>query len=134
MTWEQAASDEQILQSDGYEVLVVTVLSVDKAEATNEHPATVKVHIDRALRGKMEGEIEAPWGPPPSGVDWSGEGADEERRKWARRELDVPAVGSTWIALVKTTTGYNPLTFSWRYRKPHTEDLEKETRRMAKRP
>src|SRR5262249_9570965 len=80
-------------------VIVANIESIiDPADTTFGKPPRLRARLIESLRGNLRpSEIVVIWEPPPSDVDWGGDGADEARRAWAANVLRAPRVGTRWI-------------------------------------
>jgi len=93
--------NDQCLRSryERYSLYGVTVLAIEDAGATNEHPPQGKVDIYEIFRGPgRTGPVEAVWQTFPTAADYDGTGANARfKPEWYRMTVQGPPVGARVI-------------------------------------
>ena len=91
---------EYLLRNPHFDVLVVTILEVDDAGATNGNPPRIKVGVDEILRGGDRAPaIDAFWRAPIYHEDLEGEAPHQLQpsEAWRTQPLKGPEVGDRLI-------------------------------------
>lgn len=91
-----AAETESLLRNPAYDILVVTVLAVETADATNGNPPRVELRVEQVLRGADRGPtVMVTWQAPVFHEDVKdSEGVTEA---WKARPLAGPEVAAQLI-------------------------------------
>lgn len=86
----------ELVFTQGYDLVVVTVLAGDSA-GTQGHPPVVVTRVDEVLRGApRSGGMRVIWAPRPLWIPCP-VGEEEGIRRWGETPIASPAVGSRWI-------------------------------------
>ena len=91
-----AAEQESLLKNPAYDVLVVTVLGVEAADATNGNPPRVELRVEEVLRGEDRGPtVMVTWQAPVFHEDVKdSQGVTEG---WKARPIESPEVAAKLI-------------------------------------
>jgi hypothetical protein len=109
ISFEQVATDEELIRTGGYDIVVATVVTVEDQHATHGMPPKLKLSIEEVLHGGVKtGAMDALWCPPGHDVDWVGDGATERLTQWAATLLKGPRVGSRMILIGNIGEGTVP--------------------------
>jgi hypothetical protein len=106
----EVASDETLLRSRRFDVMVIEVERVDADGATHSRPPTVRLRVLEMLRGRKRGaKFEASWQAAPDPVATAENGAGianpEAYRAWLATPFAGPAAGERFIALIDKSAG-----------------------------
>ena len=90
------AEKESLLRNPAYDILVVTVLAVEAADATNGNPPRVELRVEEILRGEDRGPaVMVTWQAPVFHEDVKDPGGVTEA--WKARPLAGPEVAAKLI-------------------------------------
>ncbi len=90
------AEEESLLRNPAYDILVVTVLAVEAADATNGNPPRVELRVEEVLRGEDRGPtLTVTWQAPVFHEDVKDPGGVTE--DWKARPLAGPLVAAELI-------------------------------------
>jgi len=100
---KQTISDEALLRDARYDLLAVTVKSVDARDATNGRPPTVVLGVLERFRGENRRKsITVAWPAVPNN-DLAP--TDPKRVAWLAKPYVGPAVNDTFIVLMEKASG-----------------------------
>jgi len=108
----------ELVFTQGYDLVVVTVLAGDSA-GTQGHPPVVVTRVDEVLRGApRSGGMRVIWAPRPLWIPCP-VGEEEGIRRWGETPIASPAVGSRWIlgghAGPDSSSWFNVYDCRWNY-------------------
>ena len=119
MRIEDVFSEAQLVSRSQYDVVVITIIDVEKRQATNGNPPKLKIKIEKVLRGSIvPGEYLAVWSSGFHDVDYAGGDSEERKNQWFNAPLELPTEGAKMIVIGKVWNGTIPasgssMPYSW---------------------
>ena len=108
---EHVMSDNDLLASPSYSVIVASIEQVDDQGATYGDPPEVTLLVSEVLRGNIQlGRLHARWLPFPHDIDYVGGNSETALRGWEAQPLSGPKQGLKMILIGNIERRYFPST------------------------